>query len=283
MSNQTGSILNMLTTSSIFKTLAGEEGLGETMKEVKVLAGDVIFHFGDVGDCLYLVRTGQVELSVRSKTGEKIILKVTEAGELFGELSLLDNGPRTATAIALEDTSLLVLEQENFHGFLQKNPEAAIELLEVLGSRIRQTNNLLRHLSSLNPNTAIEQKLSFSQRIANHIANFSGSMPFLYINASIFIVWVFMNVGWVPGLQAFDPYPFGFLTMAVSLEAIFLSIFVLLAQNLQATKDRIRSDVEYEVNLRAELEVAELHEKIDQMNADVLNKLHQLEKTVRKS
>ncbi len=268
----------MLTTSSIFKSLASEEGLGQALKEVRFAAGEVIFNFGDVGDCLYVVRTGQVELSVRNKKGEKIVLKVVEGGEVFGELSLLDNGPRTATATALEETHLLMLEQEDFHSFLKENSEAALELLEVLGGRIRQTNNLLRRLTSQNPNAAIEKDLNWGQRIANYIANFSGSIPFLFINAGFFIAWIVINQGWIPAVAPFDPYPFGFLTMAVSLEAIFLSIFVLLAQNLQAAKDRIRGDIEYEVNLRAELEVAELHEKIDQMNSDVLNRLHQIER-----
>jgi len=92
----------------------------------------------------------------------------------------------------------------------------------------------------------------------------------------IFAVWIFINVVKIPGIPQFDPFPFGFLTLAVSLEAIFLSVFVLLSQNRQAAKDRVRSDIEYDVNLKAELEIAHLHEKLDHLTADVLAKLEKL-------
>mgnify|MGYP001579051718 FL=1 len=105
-----------------------------------------------------------------------------------------------------------------------------------------------------------------------------------FVNAAMFLIWITANIllasGAVPGAHAFDPFPFGLLTMAVSLEAIFLSIFVLLAQNLQAAKDHIRSDIEYQVNLKAELEVAQLHEKVDDLHAEVLARLHNLEKAL---
>ncbi len=105
-------------------------------------------------------------------------------------------------------------------------------------------------------------------------------MEFLWLNAGFFFVWIGLNLGIVPGVPAFDPYPFGLLTMAVSLEAIFLSIFVLLSQNVQAAKDRIRGDVEYEVNLRAEMEIAEMHLKVDNLHDRVLERLHRIEKSI---
>lgn len=102
-------------------------------------------------------------------------------------------------------------------------------------------------------------------------------MSFLLLNMSIFFAWIVINMNLVPGIRAFDPFPFGLLTMAVSLEAIFLSIFVLISQNRQAAKDRIRSDIEYDVNLKAELEIAQLHEKVDDMQGDLLTRLSELE------
>ena len=105
-----------------------------------------------------------------------------------------------------------------------------------------------------------------------------GSITFLAINAIWFTAWIFLNIGIVPGVTPFDPFPFGFLTMSVSLEAIFLSIIVLLAQNLQGSRDRIRGDLEYEINLKAELEIAHLHTKVDLMHAEILARLHRLGK-----
>jgi uncharacterized membrane protein len=111
------------------------------------------------------------------------------------------------------------------------------------------------------------------QRTADWIAEFAGSIPFLLIHVALFAFWLTVNWVHVPGVPQFDPYPFGFLTLAVSLEAIFLSVFVLLSQNRQAAKDRVHSDIEYDVNLKAELEIAHLHEKIDRLTGDVLVRL----------
>jgi uncharacterized membrane protein len=110
--------------------------------------------------------------------------------------------------------------------------------------------------------------------VTDWVAAFSGSMVFLFTNAAWFAVWIWLNVS---GISRFDPYPFGFLTMVVSLEAIILSILVLLSQNRQAAKDRIRDDVEYDINVKAELEVAHLHEKLDTTREDLLARLSRIE------
>jgi len=110
------------------------------------------------------------------------------------------------------------------------------------------------------------------EKAADWVAWFSGSLQFLLVNALWFGIWISINT--LPlGIPAFDPFPFGFLTMIVSLEAIFLSCFVLISQNRQSEKDHLRSDVEYEVNVKAEMEIAHLHEKTDRMNEQVLEKL----------
>lgn len=251
--------------------------------EVKVAKkGETLFRFGDLGDSLYIVREGEVDLVVRDHTGERVLLRKTGPGEMFGELSMLDNGPRTASAEVMEDTELLVLGQDDLLSFLSKRPDAAIDLLAALAGRIRKTNQLLMGRVSRNFNAEVEENLNWIEKIANIIARFGGSLSFLLINAVFFFSWIVANVGIIPGLPPFDPYPFGFLTMAVSLEAIFLSIFVLMAQNLQSTKERIRGNIEYEVNLKAELEILHLHEKVDIMNVDFLNRLHEIEKTVKR-
>jgi uncharacterized membrane protein len=111
------------------------------------------------------------------------------------------------------------------------------------------------------------------------IAWFSGSMQFLIINALFFIIWIGLNV--IPGYTQFDSFPFGLLTMIVSLEAIFLSCFVLISQNRQSEKDHIRSDIEYEVNIKAELEIANLHEKTDRIYEQMLERFRHLEKVLK--
>ncbi|HKZ69706.1 MAG TPA: DUF1003 domain-containing protein [Anaerolineales bacterium] len=265
-----------------FKLLDSDErkALAAVLDNTNLPAGRVLFNFGDPGDALYLVRTGKVELYVKDHTGEKITLIEAGPGDFFGELSLLDNGPRTATALALEDTELLVLDRGDLLLFLRKKPDAALDMLTVMGQRIRQSGELLRGRVTRNVNEEVEDKRTVIEKAADWIAEFSGSIPFLGIHIIIFTAWIVWNT--FPGLLAFDAFPFGLLTMAVSLEAIILSVFVLLSQNRQIAKDRIRSDIEYEVNLKAELEVAHLHEKVDRLHGEVLSRLHNLEKLLAK-
>jgi uncharacterized membrane protein len=119
-------------------------------------------------------------------------------------------------------------------------------------------------------------------KTADWISEFSGSIPFLLIHCVLFFVWIIDNVGPLSRTPwgGWDPYPFGLLTMAVSLEAIILSVFVLLSQNRQVARDRVRNDIEYHVNLKAELEVAELHRKLADMEGELLSRLARLEKAV---
>ena len=116
-------------------------------------------------------------------------------------------------------------------------------------------------------------------KVADWISEFSGSLPFLFIHIGLFFVWIVLNVGpLAPPFGGFDPFPFGLLTMCVSLEAIILSVFVLLSQNRQVARDRVRNDIEYEVNLKAELEIAHLHEKFDHLHAELLQRLTKIER-----
>ncbi|HWW60123.1 MAG TPA: DUF1003 domain-containing protein, partial [Thermoanaerobaculia bacterium] len=236
-----------------------------------VAAGDVVFSFGEPGDSLYIVSTGSVELFVKDTTGSKIVLTVCGPGEIFGELSLFDGGARTATAVALEASQLLVLQREDLLRFLRRHPDSALDLLTTMGQRIRSTDAILRRNVARNINLEMEIRSTTLEKIADVIAVFSGSILFLVLNAVWFTVWILWNVA--PWVRHFDPYPFGFLTMVVSLEAIFLSIFVLVSQNRQAAKDRLRADAEYEVNLKAELEITHLHEKVDFLAEQVLARL----------
>lgn len=238
--------------------------LGALLDERHFSKGDTIFSFGDAGDSLYLVRSGKVQVYVENFQGDKIPLADNEPGDIFGEISLLDGGPRTATAVAIDDTECLALDREKLLEFVTRHPHAAIDLLTIMGRRLRATDELLRTHVTRNVNEIIEVETTPLQRIADWIAEFSGSMPFLMMNALWFVVWIAINQ-LASEVLRFDPYPFGLLTMIVSLEAIFLSCFVLISQNRQAAKDRVKSDIEYEVNLKAELEVAQLHNKVDRL------------------
>ena len=270
-----------LATVEFFEHLNEEDRvrLAEVVDLKPLAAGETLFKAGEPGDSLFIVRAGEVELFIKDTTGQKIVLTIAGPNEIFGELALLDRGARTATAIALADSELLELDREDLLLLFQRTPAAALRLLAAMGHMTRKADELLKSRVSRNVNEEVEEHLSALQRVADWIAWFSGSMPFLLLNLVWFVVWVSLNT-WHLGVPAFDPYPFGLLTMIVSLEAIFLSCFVLISQNRQAEKDHVRSDIEYEVNIKAELEVAHLHEKTDLIYAEMLEHFVRLEKMI---
>ena len=254
--------------------------LAADLDVVRFPAGRVLFNYGDPGDSLYVIRSGEVEVFFKDDTGSRIVLDTAKAGDVFGELSLLDGGPRTASVVATQDLEALRVDRANLDHFLKRHPEATLDLLTAMGRRLRATSEKLRHTASRNVNEEIQDKRTAVQKTADWIAEFSGSIAFLVLHIVIFTTWIVLNLGWIPGLPVFDPFPYGLLTMSVSLEAIFLSVFVLLSQNRQAAKDRIRSDIEYDVNLKAELEVAHLHEKVDHLTAEVARRLEAIERSM---
>jgi|SRR5687768_2566903 len=264
---------------AIFELLHDDDRieLAKVVDSVQLQAGTILFQAGEPGESLFIVRTGSIELYIKDTAGQKIVLTVAEEGQLFGELSLLDSGPRTATAVALDEAELLVLDREDLLLLFQKRPDAALHMLAAMSGMTRKADELLRTRVSRNVNEEMEVHSTPLQRVADWIAWFSGSMMFLLLNGVWFISWITINTLPV-GIPAFDPFPFGLLTMIVSLEAIFLSCFVLISQSRQGEKDRVRSDIEYEVNIKAELEITHLHEKTDQLYESMLERFAKLDK-----
>ncbi len=255
--------------------------LGNVVDELPIPAGQTLFQSGDPGDSLFIVQSGEIELFIKDTVGQKIVLTTAAEGDMFGELAMLDSGPRTATALALVDSDVLVLDRDDLKLLFQRKPEAALHMLAALSGLTRKADELLRTRVSRNVNEEMEVHSTPLQRIADWIAWFSGSMVFLIINGIWFVTWISINT--LPlGIPAFDPYPFGLLTMIVSLEAIFLSCFVLISQNRQGEKDRVRSDIEYEVNIKAELEIAHLHEKTDRLYENMMARFSTFEKLLHR-
>ncbi|HJW33461.1 MAG TPA: DUF1003 domain-containing protein [Holophagaceae bacterium] len=237
-------------------------------------AGQALFKAGEPGEAMYIVASGEMEISVVDRAGQKIVLTGRHRSDVFGELAMLDAGPRTATATALVPTEVLELDRSDLLLLVTRKPEAALHMLGAMGAMTRKADLLLRTRVARNAQDEIEDQRSLLVRVTDWVANFSGSMTFLFLNAGWFAIWIYLNVS---GKASFDPYPFGFLTMVVSLEAIILSILVLLSQNRQAAKDHIRDDIEYEINVKAELEIAHLHEKVEELTDQFRQRLDRME------
>ncbi|HEY6478137.1 MAG TPA: DUF1003 domain-containing protein [Polyangia bacterium] len=261
----------------LFQLLDADEraALAAKVEPVSAPAGTTLFSYGDPGDSLYIVREGEVEIFFKNDTGDKIVLERSGPGDFFGELSLIDAGPRTATALVTKDLQAVMVDREDIEALLKQHPAAAMDLLTATGRRLRDANKLLRHTVSRDINEEVEDTRTTVMKMADWISEFSGSLPFLFIHCGLFALWIVLNTGPLShtALGGWDQFPYGFLTMCVSLEAIILSVFVLLSQNRQVARERTRNDIEYRVNLKAELEIAHLHEKVDNMYAAILARL----------
>jgi len=256
------------------------EALASRVDELEAGVGTELFHTGDPGDAMYVVLDGKVEVFCSNATGERMVLEQPGPGEYFGEISLFDGGARTASAMVTKTLHELIIDRGDLESFLEDCPTAAIDLLAASGRRLRESSRLLRESTSRDINVATEDVRSTVERAADWISDFSGSLPFLFMHLVVFALWIVLNVPPLAKSEigGWDTYPFGLLTMSVSLEAIILSVFVLLSQNRQIARDRVRNDIEYEVNLKAELEVAQLHQKVDRLYEQVTRRLHNIER-----
>lgn len=268
----------MLARIPLFAKLDAAElaSLAALLKDRHVPANQPIFWIGDKGDELYLIESGRVQVSYPDEQGKEVVLAVLEDGAFFGDLSLLDGGPRTASIRTIDPCHLFTLSRADFLQYLTRFPHAAIDVLSVLGGRQRDILSKLRGVT--NANEVIEQKTTTWQRIADFIASLSANQWFVAFHVVWFGIWVIANSPFVLGEKGWDPYPYGLLTMVVSLEAIFLSIFVLISQNRSGEKDRIRADADYQVNLKAQHEIMQLHQKLDQLS-ELMSEMKKLNST----
>ena len=242
-----------------------QAALAERIELLPYKAGATIFNYGDPGHALYIVRSGEVEIFVKNDQGEKIVLEVAQPGDVFGEVSLLDDGPRTAWVSAVTDAEVLRLDREHFEDYVRAYTPAALNLLSVIARRLRKSDEMIRRTVTRNANDVSEERKTIPEIIADTVANLAGSVGSVTFHAIVFFVYGVLNVGVIAFIKPFDPFPFSFLSDLLGLEGIFLTIFVLASQNRQRARDSVRSDIEFETNINAELKIANLHEKIDRL------------------
>jgi predicted metalloprotease with PDZ domain/uncharacterized membrane protein len=242
------------------------EAIAQLMDEARFSAGQQLFHERDVGGICYVLRSGRIELSVEDESKQKLIVDVLEPGELCGELSLLDGGNRSTTATALTDVETLVLERPELIAWLRKQPDASLDVIVALAKRIRRADALLKQRVQ-NPNEVIAEQITLGDRVADAVASFGGSWKFIITFTVAMIGWMAINL--TLAKTAFDPFPFILLNLVLSALAALQAPVIMMSQNRQDAKDRIRSEADYRVNVRSEVEIAELHEKLDKMNGEL--------------
>jgi CRP/FNR family cyclic AMP-dependent transcriptional regulator len=239
--------------------------LAEKIDLLRFSNSQTVFNYGDPGNALYIVRSGEVEIYVKNDQGEKIVLEISRPGDIFGEVALLDGGTRTAWVAALRDVELLRLDRQHFEDYLRQCTPAALNLLSVAARRLRRTDEVIRRTVTRNVNDVAAEQGTILTRLADAVPSFTGSVASIALHILFLGAWIALNLRLIGSVKAFDPYPFEFMSVIVSLEAIFLTLFVLTSQNRQRTRDRIRSDIEFESSINTETKIAYLHEKIDKL------------------
>jgi uncharacterized membrane protein len=223
-----------------------------------------IFRYGDPGDAMYLIDVGKVRISIIDADGAVVTLAELGAGDFFGDMAMLDGQGRSANATAMDDARLAKLTRDDFLSFMRSDPRVTLELLTALTQRLRRTDELLRHRVSRNVNQEEEAQLTIADRLADKIAEFGGSWKFITTFLSFLVAWVLVNT-WVLVTGAFDPYPFLLLSTALNMVAALQAPIIMMSQNRQAHKDRLRANLDYQVNLKNELLLSDIIRRLDEL------------------
>ncbi|MBI3004478.1 MAG: DUF1003 domain-containing protein [Ignavibacteriales bacterium] len=262
----------------IFEKLSpGDHDTLVTLWQKRLLTqGQVLFRKGETGNSMFVIEKGVIEITVPTELQKKETrISVLHEGEFLGELSLVDGLPRTATATAMEECELLEMKREDFMTFLMQRPAVAIAMVSEIGKRLRATNEQVMSLASKNLNVEIEETLSFGDRVADKVAEFGGSWKFIFTFLTFMAIWMSLNMAQL-WFKPFDDYPFILLNLMLSTVAALQGPVIMMSQNRAGKKDRLQAELDYNVNLKSELMLQQLHTKFDEMRATELQTIQEV-------
>ncbi len=240
-------------------------------EETAVLAGQVelkkfaprqrIYKIGDTGGQAYVVVSGRVQVTTVDQDHQEVVIDEPTLGEFFGFASMLDQMPHQSGAMALEETLCLEVSRDDIAVLLQRKPLAGMDMLAVLGRQFHASQQLVRTRATRNPNEVIEEQATLGERIADSVARFGGS--WVFIITFLVILGLYTGINSVLRRSAWDPYPFILLNLFLSMLAALQAPVIMMSQNRQDAKDRVRGELDYEVNRRAESEIQGLARKLN--------------------
>lgn len=252
-------------------SISEREQLASVMRAVTVSDGERLFERGAPGDSMYVIGDGVIRISIEAEDAlgqtEEITLAELGMGEFFGELALLDGQPRSACATSVSPrTTLFELDRDTFVDWVRRRPDTAIEMLSALSERIRHADKLLRERAAYNVNDEIERNERVADRIADAFARFGGSWTFIISYVVFVAFWVVLNtIRMTDTGTAFDGPPYDILNFLLALLAALQAPIIMMSQNRDAERDRVRSDADFKVNLKNELGI----EKMLQVMEDI--------------
>jgi len=236
-----------------------------------VSAGSELFHKGDTGDAMYLIETGRVRINIIDEDEKEITLAELAQGDFFGEMSIIDGRKRSADARVIDEARLAILSRPNFLSFVRSNPDVALGMLGALSDRLRRTDELIRSRVSRNANEEQRKRATMADRAADMIAEFGGSWKFIGVSVGLIVLWIVFNSYIL--FNGFDPKPYQMLNLVLAVIAGMQAPIIMMSQNRQGEKDRLRADLDYRVNLKNELSLAEVLRRLDVLESERLPKL----------
>src|SRR6266851_5697306 len=252
-------------------------------EETAVLAGQVelkkfaprqrIYKMGDAAGQAYVMVSGRVRVTTLDEDHQEVVVDEPGHGEFFGFASMLEQTPHQTTAIALEESQCLEVDRHDIAVLLQRKPMAGMDMLTVLGKQFHASQQLVRVRANRSPNEIIEKEMTFGERIADRVAGFGGSWTFILTFLNVLVIYTAVNV--ILGRTAWDPYPFILLNLFLSMLAAIQAPVIMMSQNRQDTKDRLRSELDFDVNRRAESEIQGLARKLNLID-DKINDVEDL-------
>jgi uncharacterized membrane protein len=240
-------------------------------EETGVLAGQVevkkfvprqrIYKIGDAGGRAYVMVSGTVRVTTVDQDHQEVVVDEPAVGDFFGFASMLEQTPHQTNAIALEETVCVEVDRDDIAVLLQRKPHAGMDMLTVLGRQFHASQQLVRVRSTRNPNEVIDKESTLGERIADSVARFGGSWTFIITFGVVLCLYTSINSAL--HRSAWDPYPFILLNLFLSMLAAIQAPVIMMSQNRQDTKDRVRGELDYEVNRRAESEIQGLAHKLN--------------------
>jgi uncharacterized membrane protein len=262
---------------SLFKLL-DEEELAVLASQVDLqcfAARQRIFKIGDPPTNAYVLMSGAVRVSTFDEDQQEVVVDEPAHGGVFGFASMLDQTPHQTNAMAVEESVCLQLDLHDIEALLQQKPQAGLDMLAMQGRQLHASQRLIQGRENRNPNQLIEEESTFGERIADEVARFGGSWHFIFIFAVILVVYTSVNLA-LKG-RSWDPYPFILLNLFLSMLAAIQAPVIMMSQNRQDTKDRLRSELDFNVNRRSESEIEGISNRI----CLLLDKVDDLEDMLR--
>ena len=234
-----------------------------------------IFKIADPPKTAYVLMSGSVRVSMIDEDSQEVVVDEPEHGEVFGFASMLDQTPHQTNAMAMEASTCLEMDRHDIEVLLQRKPMAGLDMLTMVGRQIHASHKLVRLRANRNANQIIEESSTVGDRIADEVARFGGSWNFIITFAVILVVYTAINL--LLRGKAWDPYPFILLNLFLSMLAAVQAPVIMMSQNRQDAKDRLRSELDFDVNRRAETEIQGLANKLNLL----LDKVEDVEELVR--